>query len=208
MKEMEKAMVLMGLSLAFMGYIFLVGDADRILILIFAGLMVLLAIMLVFKDKFPSGLRRHLTDISRGLDVGWLALGLGFLGTGIECFEIQDQIRSAPLVWLGAAFIVVSALCISRSVGTSANRILEQNPKALIIIGCSFLIGGLIWFVMNWEALNTDTLLGKLNAYASQLYLVCVGILLIYFGWRRNKKPTSPGTKQVKKALPKQNYQS
>ena len=120
---------------------------------------------------------------------------------GIKCFQIQNQIRSAPLVWAGIIFILVCALCIVKTIGTGANKTLEQNPKALIIFGTAVLIGGLIWRVINWGSLNTNTLLGKLNASASQLTIVCMGIIFIYFGWRRNKKETSPGKKQA-------NYQS
>ena len=185
---MEKVKVLLGLSLALLGYIFLVDGAYLILMIIVIGLTTLLALMLLLKERFPRGLKRHLTGISENLDVGWLVLGLGFFGAGIKCFQIQNQIRSEPLVWLGAIFIIVCALCISKDLGISGSKILWQNPKVLIILGSIFLIGGLIWFVINWGSLNTNTLLGKLNASAPQLLIVGIGIIYIYLGWKRNKK--------------------
>ena len=185
---MEKVKVLCGLSLALLGCMFLLDGVYLILMSIVAGLTTLLALMLLFKERFTRGLKRHLTDISENLDVGWLALGLGFFAVGIKCFQIQDQIRIAPLLWLGAIFIIALAVCIAKTLGTSGNKILERNPKVLIILGSIFLIGGLIWFVINWGSLNTNTLLGKLNASAPQLLIVGIGIIYIYLGWKRNKK--------------------
>lgn len=185
---MEKARVLMGLSLALIGYIFLVDGAYQILIIIVAGLMALLALTLLLKEKFPPSLNKHLIDISENLDVGWLALGLGFFGVGIKCFQVQNQFRSEPLVWLGIIFILICALCIGNTIGIGGNSILKKNPKVLIIFGSVVLIVGLIWFVASWGTLNTNTLLGKLNASASQLLIMCMGIIFVYFGWRRNKK--------------------
>lgn len=189
MEETGKVRVLTGLSLALLGYIFLLEGVYLILMSIVAGFTALLALMLLLKERFPPGLKGHLTGISKGLDVGLLALGLGFFGFGIKCFQIQNQIRSAPLVWLGIIFILVFALFIGMTIGIGGKKILEQNPKVLIIFGSVALIGGLIWFIINWGSLNTNTLLGKLNASASQLVIVCIGIMFIYFGWRRNKKP-------------------
>lgn len=134
-----------------------------------------------------------------------LALGLGFPGFGIKCFQIQNQTRSAPLVWLGIIFILVCAWFIRMTIGISGSKILKQNPKVLIIFGSIVLIGGLIWFVINWGSSNTNTLLGKLNASASQLTIVCMGIIFIYFGCRRNRKPTSPREELAKQVLPGQN---
>lgn len=201
MEETVKIRVLIGLSLALLGYIFLLDGAYLILISIVAGLTALLALMLLLKEKFPPGLRRHLTDISKGLDVGWLALGLGFFGAGIKCFQIQNQIRSEPLVWLGIIFLLVCALCIGITIGIGGNNILKQNPKLLIIFGSIVLIGGLIWFVINWGLLNTNTSLGKLNASVPQLLIVGLGIIYIYFGWRRNKK-TDITEKEAAKECP------
>lgn len=91
------------------------------------------------------------------------------------------------------------------TIGISGNKIPKQNPEVLIIFGSIVLIGGLIWFVINWGSLNTNTLLGKLNASASQLTIVCMGIIFIYFGCSRNTKPTSPREELAKKVLPGQN---
>lgn len=184
---MEKVKILCGLSLALLGCMFLLQGAYLILMSTVVGLTTLLALMLLFTERFPRGLKKHLTDISENLDVGWLALGLGFFGVGIKCFQIQDQIRSAPLLWLGVIFVIVLAVCISKTLGTSGNRILERNPKVLIILGSVLLIGGLIWFVINWRSLNANALLEKLND-SPQLLLIGIGVIYIYFGWRRRRK--------------------
>ena len=197
MEETEKVRVLIGLSLAFWGYIFLVGGAAWILTSIVAGLMALLALMLLFREKFPPRLKGHLTNIAKGLDVGWLALGLGFFGMGIKCLQIQDQIRSAPLVWLGVVFLVVSALLIGMTIGMAANKIIKQSPKVLTILGSMFLVGGLVWLVVGWRSLNTYTLLGRLNGSASPLFIACMGIIFIYYGWRGNRNPMWRRNKQV-----------
>jgi len=70
MEETEKVSVLIGLSVALLGYILLLEGAHLMLISIVAGLTALLALMLLSKEKFPPRIKRHLTDISKGLDVG------------------------------------------------------------------------------------------------------------------------------------------
>lgn len=185
---MEKARVLMGLSLALIGYIFLVDGAYQVLMMIVAGLLALLALMLLLKEKFPERIKRHLIDISENLDVGWLALGLGFFGVGIKCFQVQSQFRSEPLVWLGIIFILICGLCVGNTIGIGGKSILKKNPKVLIVFGSVVFIIGLIWFFIHWGMLNANTLLAKLNASASQLLITCIGIIFVYFGWRRNRK--------------------
>jgi hypothetical protein len=191
MEGTEKAKVLIGLSFTLLGYIFLAGGVGWILTSIIAGFAALLAFMLLFKDKFPPRLERHLTDISRGLDVGWLALGLGLFGMGIKCLQIQDQIRSVPLVWLGVIFMLLSALLIGVTIGMGANEILKRSPKGLIVFGAIFLVGGAVWLVISWGSLNTNTLMGNLNAFVSQLFIACLGIVLVSYGWRRSKNRVS-----------------
>ncbi len=185
---MEKVRILIGLSLILIGYIFLVDGVYRVLLIIVAGAMALLALMLLLKEKFPLGFRRHLTNISQNLDVSWLAIGLGFFGAGIKCFQVQNQLRSEPLVWLGIVFVLICALCIGHTIGRGGSSIIKQNPKVSIIFGSIVSIGGLIWLVISWNTVNTNTILGKLNDTASQILIVCIGIMLIYFGWRKWRK--------------------
>lgn len=196
---MEKVKVLCGLSLALLGCMFLLDGVYLILMIIVVGLTTLLALMLLLKESFPQGLRRHLTDISENLDVGWLVLGLGFFGVGIKCFQIQSQMSSVPLLWLGWVFIITLAVCIAKTLGTSGKKMLELNPKVLIIVGSIFLIGGLIWLVIHWRSLNTNTLLEKLND-SPQLLLVGIGIVYIYFGCRRNKRTDTTEKETVKES--------
>jgi len=152
------------------------------------GVMGLLSLLIMLKDKVPQSLGKHFEEISNGLDVSWVAFGLGVFGAGINFIKIGTQIISEPLIWLGLVLLLASAVCIGEGIGRSGRKLIDLNAKVSIIFGSIVLGGGLTWLVMSWNTVNTNTIVGKLNNEASQILVLCIGIVFIWFGLRKRSK--------------------
>jgi hypothetical protein len=176
---MEKGRVLIGLSCSLLGYIFLLSGIPQLLIIILVSMLALLAIGILLTNKFPNRIKLRLSEISNSLNVGWLTLSLALFGTGIRF--IQNSNFSEMLFWVGAVFIILSAVFIGRSIGEGSRMILEANAKFLLLLGVAFVILGAFSFIYSWSSIIED----YLKNITVPMFLLVYGIINIYFAWRR-----------------------
>jgi hypothetical protein len=187
---MEKGKILLGLSLALIGYIFSITGLSQMGLIIVIGIVGLLALLMMLKDILPQKLGKHLDEISNGLDVSWVAFGLGVFGAGINFIKIGTQYISEPLIWLGLVLLLASAMFIGKGIGRSGRRLVDLNARVSIIFGSIVLAVGLTWFIVGWNTENAYTIIWKINNEAQQILVLGIGIAFIWFGWRKWRRVT------------------
>jgi len=71
-------------------------------------------------------------------------------------------------------------------IAQGSKNILASSKRLAILSGIIMVIGGAIWLSFSWN-ITTTSLKLKLDNVLGQIYLVAIGIILIYFGFMKVK---------------------
>jgi len=174
------AVMLAGLSLSTEG-------SQKIPGLVMAVIIVLAAIMLFFRNiSTKPGWKSFIRWADEELDFTYIAFGLGLMLTGSESLSSGWSWASFLLFTSGILF---TGYAIGQFVGKGFSRTLKEDARIGIILGCLCLIGGVVWFIMTWNSIIEKPLF---NAPSPTL-IISLGIIFIYFGWRKWRKSRATG---------------
>jgi len=155
---------------------------------ILAAVLILYGTVTIFENKKPKPIPQStwgtIVNSAKNLDMTWFAFGLGMLNLSTKFF-------ANSLIWPGIILLISFGLCATLNsaqlIGRGGAMLLSQNVKVGIIFGFIMLTGGAIWLVLSWNTGNTSTILLRLNNVIVQIVIVCMGIMLICFGFRMRK---------------------
>ena len=167
------ALVLIGLSL---------DSNQKIFVYTLAAILVLYGIVILFENISLKPIWKTIVSSTKDLDITYLAFGFGMISLSAKM--LADSVVLPGIILLVSG-VLLAGWNIGQIIGKGGSKILSQNVGVGIVLGSVMLIGGLIWLVMNWNKASINTILDKLNNAIEPIVVVCTGIMLIYFGWRR-----------------------
>ena len=181
----EKGRILLGFSIAFFGYVLSTDGVSLYIGISLTGIIVVLSLLILLKDKLSNKIERKIDEISQGIDVSWIALGLGLLGFALKSISLGIQQKSEPLIWLGIVIFILVGVCIGIANGRTWRNLLDISAKISIIFGIIFIVGGTIWAFFIWIGLDDVSILTRINKIAGEIVIIFTGIMLISLGLKK-----------------------
>jgi hypothetical protein len=167
------ALVLIGLSL---------DSSQKIFVYTLVVILVLYGIVILFENISQKPIWKTIVSSTKDLDITYLAFGFGMISLSTKMLADSSVLAGIILLVSG---VLLAGWNIGQLIGKGSSKILSHNVGVGIVLGSVMLIGGLIWLVMNWNKASINTISDKLSNAIEPIVVVCIGIMLIYFGWRR-----------------------
>jgi hypothetical protein len=186
--DLDKGRILVAFDFALLGYTFSMEGIYFLLGITITGILAILALMILVKDRLPNKWRKYIEDISQSLDVSWAALGLGLIGFGTKSIQFGIQQKNDKLIWLSFIIFLLAALCIGAANGRSGRKLLEYSTKLGAIASVLFIIIAGISLILSWISFKSGSFLTKINSVAGQLTYIGIGIILLFMSFKMRKK--------------------
>jgi len=166
------AITLLSLSLSAKGF-------ERISDYILAGIIGLAAIVLLFENKSSRPIWKSIVRLADDLDITYVVFGLGLM---LVSSKFSSSAWASLLLLVSG--VVFAGAGVGKLLGTAGSKVLKANAKIGVVLGFLFLIAGLVVSILTWSSIVEKPLL---NA-PYPILIICVGIVFIYFGWRKWRK--------------------
>ena len=146
------AITLLSLSLATKGF-------EGILGYVLAGILALVAIVLLFENKSSKPIWKSIVHWAEDLDITYVAFGLGLM---LVSSKFSSSIWATLLLLVSG--VVFAGAGIGKLLGTSGSELIKKNAKVGIIVGFLFLIAGVIVGILSWNSV-VENELRDMNEY-------------------------------------------
>lgn len=174
------AVMLAALSLSNEGFL-------KVSVLLVAGIIALAAIMLFLRNMSSKpGWKSFIRWADEELDFTYIAFGFGLVLNGSKFLSSGWSWASFLLFVSGILF---TSYALGQFLGKGFSRILKDDAKIGIIIGCLCLICGVVWCIVTWKAILDKPLFNN----PGPIFVIVLGILFVSFGWKKwcNSRTTS-----------------